>query len=126
MPIPQETDIRLLKGIGDAKAKQLLRLGVFTVWDLVTYFPVRFEDRSKVTKIFDLQHDSMALVNGIVVTPVSEHYVRKGLTYYKVQIRDDTGIATCIFFNNKYLKNYLKKGYEYSFYGKININRNTK
>ena len=126
MPRPQETDIRLLKGIGDAKAKQLLRLGVFTVWDLVTYFPVRFEDRSKVTKIFDLTHDSMALVNGIVVTPVSEHYVRKGLTYYKVQIRDDTGIATCIFFNNKYLKNYLKKGYEYSFYGKININRNTK
>ncbi len=123
---PQETDIRMLKGIGDAKAKQLLRLGVFTVWDLLTYFPVRFEDRSKVTKIFDLQHDSMALVNGIVVTPVSEHYVRKGLTYYKVQIRDDTGIATCIFFNNKYLKNYLKKGYEYSFYGKININRNTK
>ncbi len=126
MPRPQETDIRLLKGIGDAKAKQLLRLGVFTVWDLLTYFPVRFEDRSKVTKIFDLQHDSMALVNGIVVTPVSEHYVRKGLTYYKVQIRDDTGIATCIFFNNKYLKNYLKKGFEYSFYGKININRNTR
>ncbi len=126
MPRPQETDIRLIKGIGDAKAKQLLRLGVFTVWDLLTYFPVRFEDRSKVTKIFDLQHDSMALVNGVVVTPVSEHYVRKGLTYYKVQIRDDTGIATCIFFNNKYLKNYLKKGYEYSFYGKININRNTK
>lgn len=123
---PQETDIRLLKGIGDAKAKQLLRLGVFTVWDLLTYFPVRFEDRSKVTKIFDLQHERMALVNGIVVSPVSEHYVRKGLTYYKVQIRDDTGIATCIFFNNKYLKNYLKKGYEYSFYGKININRNTK
>ena len=98
---PQETDIRLLKGIGDAKAKQLLRLGVFTVWDLVTYFPVRFEDRSKVTKIFDLQHGSVACVNGIVITPVSEHFVRKGLTYYKVQIRDDSGIATCIFFNKK-------------------------
>ena len=123
---PNQTDIRLLKGIGDAKAKQLLRLGVFTVWDLLTYFPIRFEDRSKVTKIFDLQHDTLACVTGIVVTPVSEHYVRKGMTYYKVQIRDDTGIATCIFFNNKYLKNYLKKGYEYSFYGKVNINRNTK
>jgi len=122
---PQKTDIRLLKGIGDAKAKQLLRLGVFTVWDLLTYFPVRFEDRSKVTKIFDLEHDTTACVNGIVVTPVSEHYVRKGLTYYKAQIRDDTGIATCIFFNNKYIKNYLKKGYEYSFYGKINIRGNT-
>lgn len=123
---PEEADIRLLKGIGDAKAKQLLRLGVFTVWDLLTYFPVRFEDRSKVSKIFDLNHDTYSTVNGIVVTPVSEHYVRKGLTYYKVQIRDDTGIATCIFFNNKYIKSYLKKGYEYSFYGKINIQGNTR
>ncbi len=126
MPIPQETDIRLLKGIGDGKAKRLLRLGVFTVWDLLTCFPVRFEDRRTVRKIFDLEHDSFATVNGIVVTPVSEHYVRKGLTYYKLQIRDDTGIATCIFFNNPYLKNYLKKGYEYSFYGKINIRGNVR
>ena len=118
---PEETDIRALKGIGDAKAKQLLRLGVFTVWDLLTYFPVRFEDRTKVTKIFDLEHDSTTSVNGIVISPVSEHYVRKGLTYYKVQIRDDTGIATCIFFNNKYIKEYIRKGYEYTFYGKINI-----
>jgi len=118
---PENTDIRLLKGIGDAKAKQLLRLGVFTVWDLLTYFPVRFEDRCKVKKIFDLEHDSYACVNGIVITPVKEHYVRKGLTYYKVQIRDDSGIASCIFFNNKYIKNMFKVGCEYSFYGKINI-----
>lgn len=121
MNSPEKADIRLLKGIGDTKAKQLLRLGVFTVWDLLTYFPVRFEDRTKITKIFDLEHDSISCVNGIVISPVSEHYVRKGLTYYKVQIRDDTGIATCIFFNNKYIKNYLRRGYEYSFYGKINI-----
>jgi len=118
---PENTDIRLLKGIGDAKAKQLLRLGVFTVWDLLTYFPVRFEDRCKVKKIFDLEYDSYACVNGIVITPVKEHYVRKGLTYYKVQIRDDSGIASCIFFNNKYIKNMFKVGCEYSFYGKINI-----
>ena len=72
---PRETDIRLLKGIGDAKAKQLLRLGVFTIWDLLTYFPVRFEDRTTVKKIFDLEHDSMVCENGIVITPVSEHYV---------------------------------------------------
>ena len=123
---PEETDIRLLKGIGDTKAKQLLRLGVFTVWDLLTYFPVRFEDRTRLKKIFDLEHDSFSCVNGIVISPVSEHFVRKGLTYYKVQIRDDTGIATCIFFNNKYIKEYLRRGYEYTFYGKINLRGKTK
>jgi len=123
---PHETDIRLLKGIGDAKAKQLLRLGVLTVWDLLTYFPVRFENRTHISKIFDLSHDTISCINGIVISAPEEHYVRKGLTYYKVPIRDDTGIATCIFFNNKYIKDYLKKGYEYSFYGKVSIRGNKK
>ena len=118
---PMETDIRSLKGIGDAKAKQLLRLGVFTVWDLLTHFPVRFEDRTKVSKIFDIENGNYHCVNAIVVSPVTEHFVRKGLTYYKLLVRDDTGIATCIFFNNKYIKNNFKVGYEYSFYGKVNI-----
>ncbi len=118
---PMETDIRSLKGIGDAKAKQLLRLGVFTIWDLLTHFPVRFEDRTKVSKIFDIENGSYHCVNAIVVSPVTEHFVRKGLTYYKLLVRDDTGIATCIFFNNKYIKNNFRVGCEYSFYGKVNI-----
>ena len=109
---PKDTDIRALKGIGDAKAKQLLRLGVLTVWDLLTYFPVRFEDRTQLHKIHELQHNETAVVTGTVVSDVAEHYVRKGLTYYKVQIRDDSGIAVCIFFNNKYIKTLLHRGYE--------------
>ena len=116
-----EADIKSLKGIGDAKAKQLLRLGVFTVWDLLTHFPVRFEDRTKVSKIFDIEHGKTHCVNAIVVSPVTEHFVRKGLIYYKLLVRDDTGIATCIFFNNKYIKNNFRVGCEYSFYGKVNI-----
>ncbi len=120
---PKETDIKALKGIGDAKAKQLLRLGVFTVWDLLTYFPVRFEDRTHISKICVLQHNTASSVNARVVSDVTEHYVRKGLTYYKVQIRDDSGMAVCIFFNNKYIKAMLQRGYEYTFYGKVNIRK---
>ena len=120
---PKETDIRSLKGIGDAKAKQLLRLGVFTVWDLLTYFPVRFDDRTKICKINELQHGETSTVNGKIISDVTEYHARKGLTYYKVQIRDDSGIAVCIFFNNKYIKTMLHRGYEYTFYGKVSVRR---
>ncbi len=120
---PGLTDIKALKGIGDAKAKQLLRLGVFTVLDLLTYFPVRFEDRTRITKVCEVQHDESVCVNAKVISDVTEHYVRKGLTYYKVQVRDDSGIAVCIFFNNKYIKTLLHRGYEYTFYGKVNVRR---
>ena len=114
----EDTDIRVLKGIGDAKAKQLLRLGVHTLWDLLTYFPVRFEDRTKVTNIFSLEDGTYACVNAKVVTNPTEQYVRKGLTYYKFSVRDDSGLMTITFFNNKYIKNYFKIGKMYTFYGK--------
>ena len=117
-----ETDVRKLKGVGDAKAKQLLRLGVSTVHDLITYFPVRFEDRSKISKIAELGHGSTACVNAVIVSPITEHVVRKGMVYYKATVRDDSAMMTCIFFNNKYIKTILKAGHEYTFYGKVNIN----
>ena len=89
----------------------------------MTYFPVRFEDRTRISRICDLQHDESVCVNAKVISDVTEHYVRKGLTYYKVQVRDDSGIAVCIFFNNKYIKTLLRRGYEYTFYGKVNVRR---
>ena len=118
---PELTDIRTIKGIGDAKAKQLLRLGVHTLWDLLTYYPVRFEDRTKTINIFSLEDNSYACVNARVISPPTEHYVRKGLTYYKVQLRDESGTMTATFFNNKYIKNTFKTGCEYTFYGKASV-----
>lgn len=115
------TKVSIIKGIGDAKAKGLLRLGVSTVWDLLTYFPARFEDRSVVKKIFDLENGETACVNATVIAPPQEHFVRKGMTYYKMNVRDDSGIMSVTFFNNKYVKSAFRTGYEYTFYGKVSI-----
>ena len=39
-------DVRYIKGIGEKKALALNKLGVFSLYDLVSYFPRRYEDRS--------------------------------------------------------------------------------
>ncbi len=113
--------IESIKGIGSARAKQLNRLGISTVYDLLTYFPHRFEDRRKVSSIFSLEDGTVTCVNGIVISKPEEHFVRKGMVYYKMQIRDDSGIMTCTFFNNKYIKNAFTVGREYTFYGKVSV-----
>ena len=120
------TKVSIIKGIGDAKAKLLLRLGVSTVWDLLTYFPARFEDRSVVKKIFDLENGETACVNATVIAPPQEHFVRKGMTYYKMNVRDDSGIMSVTFFNNKYIKSAFRTGCEYTFFGKVSIMGNKK
>ncbi len=117
---PDIAKIESIKGIGSARAKQLNRLGISTIYDLLTYFPRRFEDRRKVSSIFSLEDDVTTCVNAVVIAPPKEHYVRKGMVYYKLQIRDDSGIMSCTFFNNKYIKDAFKKGICYTFYGKVN------
>ena len=41
------TDVRYIKGIGEKKAQALNKLGVFSLYDLISYFPRRYEDRSE-------------------------------------------------------------------------------
>ena len=41
-----QTDVRYIKGIGEARAKALSKLGIATLQDLIGYFPRRYEDRT--------------------------------------------------------------------------------
>ena len=46
--ISLDTDIRYIKGVGEARAKLMAKLGIFTLRDLVSYFPRAYEDRTAV------------------------------------------------------------------------------
>ena len=55
------SDIRKIKGIGEKRAQALNGLGVFSLFDLISYFPHRYEDRSHVTPIGLLQDGEAAV-----------------------------------------------------------------
>lgn len=48
------TSVRYIKGVGPERAKALAELGVYTVQDLIEYFPFRWEFCPKISKIADL------------------------------------------------------------------------
>ena len=50
-------NIQFVKGIGPKKALKLNKLNIFTIKDLLYYFPRVYEDRSNVKKIWQLEHD---------------------------------------------------------------------
>ena len=57
------TDIKFLKGVGDARAKLLAsELGIHTLGDLLFYFPTRHVDRSKFYHIRDLSGTEMPYI----------------------------------------------------------------
>ena len=50
-------EIQFVKGIGPKRAEKLNKLGIFTLKDLIYYFPRQYEDRSNVKKISQLENE---------------------------------------------------------------------
>lgn len=50
-----------LRGVGPARAAALQRLGIFTLYDLLAYFPRDYEDRTRIAEIGSLEPASRLL-----------------------------------------------------------------
>lgn len=111
-------DVQFVKGIGPKKAQKLNKLGIFTLKDLIYYFPRQFEDRNNLKKIFELQNEDKATLK-VVIVGITTSSPRKGMNITKVDVRDDTGYAKLVFFNQDYIKNTLKPGDTILVFGKV-------
>ena len=111
-------DVKYIKGVGPNRVQLLNRLGIFTLEDLITYFPRTYEDRSKPKNICECINGEEVLIEAYAAGRVQEIRL-KGKTMYKLVIKDETGSATATWFNQSYLKNVFKMGEKYKFYGKV-------
>ena len=112
-------DVQFIKGVGPNRVALLNKLGIFTLQDLITYYPRDYEDRSKPVKIADSMDGQEVLISATVVSKMTEIPTRRNMRMYRLIVRDDTGSAVLTWFNQKYLKDKLKLGQTYNFYGKI-------
>lgn len=109
LPMKIQDSVQYLKGVGPKKKAELARLGIATVYDLLTYFPRTYEDQSVLTRIADLRPGTVATVAGTIVN-LQEQTGRRGLTILTAYLNDGTGILQVTWFNQKYLKKTLKAG----------------
>ena len=59
--------VRFIRGIGEQRAKSLEKLGIFTLYDLVSYFPRAYEDRTRLVTIDKLEPDVPACFKAMVM-----------------------------------------------------------
>ena len=114
-------NIQYIKGIGEKKAKCFEKLGVCTLYDLLSFFPRKYDDRSKLQQIAFTVNDEYACVEAVVATEPQLVRIRKGMELVKFSIADETGRANVTFFNQPYIRNYLHKGDEFVFYGRFEV-----
>lgn len=121
MTIDLEQNIQYMKGVGPAKALLLNKLGIFTVKDLMEYYPRVYEDRTKLKCISEFENGKQALFIATVSSPVKTQRIRKNLVIYSTFVSDDTGVCKMTWYNQTYIKTKLIEGEKYLFYGKVDL-----
>ena len=102
--------IQYVKGVGPKKKAELNRLGIRTVYDLLTWFPRTYEDQSVLTKIGALKPGERETVSGVIMNVTERQGGRRGMTILTALIGDGTGFLQVTWFNQKFLKKKLVTG----------------
>lgn len=118
----QKLSLQYLNGLGAKRASYFHKLGIFTLQDLIEYYPRRYEDWSKCYCVTDAPLGVNCCVKGYVSTKVSEAKIRKGLTLYKFTVTDGQTNMFVTLFNQKYVAQKILRGEEYLFFGKVGGN----
>lgn len=118
-----ETSVRYLKGVGESREKLFNKLGIYTLRDLVGYFPRDYEDRRDIQKIYGLKIGEKACISATVADEPRLSRTFSGRNVVKFRAFDETGSIELIYFNAQYVKNAIKCGSTYIFYGKADGTR---
>jgi ATP-dependent DNA helicase RecG len=113
-----DTPIQFIKGVGPKRAKVLESLNIFTIKDLLYYFPRKYLDRTSLSKIGSISEgDEVNLVGR--VKSVNLRRMKKG-NFVTANVADHTGSIRLMWFNAAdYIHQSLKVGDLLTMHGKV-------
>lgn len=107
-----------LKGIGEKTEKLFQKVGVYTVQDLLRYYPANYDHYTEPVSILECQPGKKSAVYGFLHKAADVKQIRN-LTIITAAIQDESGTLQLTWFNAPYLRSQLKKGTQYIFRGKV-------
>jgi len=116
--------ITAIKGIGEETADALAEMNIFTIQDLLEYFPYRYEDYS-LKDLTEVQHDEKVTVEGKVHSEPSLIYYGRKKSKLTIRLFVGAYLIKVIFFNQPYLKNKIIINETITVTGKWDAHRQT-
>ena len=111
-------DVKYVKTVGPNRVKLLNKLNIYTLKDLITYFPRDYEDRSKPKNLYECVDGEEVLIEAMATGRINE--MHKGrMTISRLIVKDQTGTCYITWFNQGYLRDKFQAGRMYRFFGKI-------
>ncbi|PJA41307.1 hypothetical protein CO178_00515 [candidate division WWE3 bacterium CG_4_9_14_3_um_filter_34_6] len=118
-----QSEISDIKGVGEKYKKNLSKINIKTIEDLLLHIPYRYDDLSNIKNISDLFEGETATVIGEVLK-IDNIYTRYGKRLTKAVIKDNSGKLDLIWFNQHYIKNSLQIGTKISVSGRAEFDKN--
>ena len=124
MSLTVDSLVQYVKSVGPRRAEQLNRLGIKTVSDLLTHFPMRYEDRRNIIPIAELKQDETQTIRGSI-TSSGELKRRGGRRMFEAVVKDESGFLRSIWFSTRggYLEKKFKAGKQVIATGKVIYNK---
>lgn len=102
--------ISTLPGVGPAKANLFANLNIFTVGDLLRFYPRDYEDRTQKISIAQCIQSKSAKVHTIAQVTAHEWFGYGRMKTLKIHVSDGTGNAVLVAFNRPFLEKSLPQG----------------
>lgn len=115
----QLTDnITTIKGIGEKTALLFSKASVFSVYELINYFPRNFVELPPITCISEIKKGQINAIKGKICSAPSL-YSNRGKSILSFGVNDGQDIIKVYYFNMPFLKNSIKPGSDVVVYGNI-------
>lgn len=119
----EQTSIKEIKGVGEKTQKLFGKIGIYTVGDLIRYYPRGYGVYEEATPIFEVEEGHIQTVSGAVFGKVQVSGTRN-MQVTTAHIKDLTGTIQVIWFRMPFLRNTLKSGQPVTLRGKVTRRRN--
>ena len=110
--------VHSLKGIGEKTGKLFEKLGVFSIDDLLSYYPRAYDTYEAPVSIGQLKDQTVMAVESVLLKGAD--LVRLNhIQIVSVQLKDITGSLQVSWYNMPYMRANLKSGETYVFRGRV-------
>lgn len=109
-----------IKGVGPKTLKLLNRLGIYTVSDLVDYYPFRYNTITPTELV-----EGSVVITGIIESPPVVTYIKRSLNKLSFRIETSEKLVNVTIFNRAFMKTNLKRGKSITVIGEYDERHNT-
>lgn len=113
-----------IKGIGPKTLKLFQNLNIFTIQDLITYYPYKYKLYHPVT-LDNYEENTEVLINGYVASDAKIYYIKRNLNKISFRLNTGTKLINVTIFNRSFIKQHLLLNKYISVIGKYNVKTNT-